>query len=135
MTKRLEDSRLMQIKENLLHGTFVYSHGLDLLDHIAALEAGLAEARRQPTEHELFAGFSVLSGVNFLKAAAVFQQLVASERERDQARALAEKYRRALVGLLASQDCSWEQNNGGHDWAIACQKAREALAQAEKDGK
>jgi len=36
--------------------------------------------------------------------------------------------REALCGMLASQDCEWENRNLGHDWAKACQVARAELA-------
>lgn len=36
--------------------------------------------------------------------------------------------RQALVGMLQSQDCTWEERNEGHDWAQACAAARAALA-------
>lgn len=39
--------------------------------------------------------------------------------------------REALQGMLLSQDASWEQNNLGHDWKDACQKARAALNPTE----
>jgi hypothetical protein len=34
----------------------------------------------------------------------------------------------ALRDLLLSADCTWESNNGGHDWREACDRARSALA-------
>jgi hypothetical protein len=34
----------------------------------------------------------------------------------------------ALRDLLLSADCTWESNNGGHDWREACEAARAALA-------
>ena len=37
------------------------------------------------------------------------------------------KLRATIRYLLLSADCSWEENNEGHDWAQACQMAREVL--------
>lgn len=40
---------------------------------------------------------------------------------------LVERLSDALRGMLLSADCSWENNNQGHDWPEACEKARAAL--------
>lgn len=39
----------------------------------------------------------------------------------------------ALRGLLLSADCSWEENNEGHDWKEACNEARKALAATQPE--
>ena len=35
--------------------------------------------------------------------------------------------RRALLDLMASSDCEWEERNHGHDWRDAVEHAREVL--------
>jgi hypothetical protein len=39
------------------------------------------------------------------------------------------RLRQALVDLLGSADCSWEEQGGGHDWPEACEEARAAWAE------
>jgi len=50
-----------------------------------------------------------------------------AESERDAARKRAKALEASLRDLLASADCEWENRRGGHDWADACQQAREVL--------
>lgn len=47
--------------------------------------------------------------------------LVLAEDERD-------RYKQALMGLLLSADCLWEQECEGHEWVEAVRVAREALS-------
>lgn len=44
-----------------------------------------------------------------------------------------EEAREIIRGLLLSADCEWENQKLGHDWAEACQAAREFMLETTRE--
>jgi predicted nucleic acid-binding Zn-ribbon protein len=44
-----------------------------------------------------------------------------------------ERLKKAIKQLLLSADCSWEEKEEGHDWALACSQARQALEEVKDE--
>ena len=54
------------------------------------------------------------------------------DHARGEAEAERDKLRKILGQMLVSADAAWEENNEGHDWALACETARAALSETEQ---